>query len=51
MTVDSATATTVPNPNTYVASLNSVTTTTSLSSSFIKTSLSLIAIIIMGLFF
>jgi hypothetical protein len=51
MTVDSATATTVPNPNTYVASLNSVTTTTSLSSSFIKTSLNLIAIIIMGLFF
>ena len=51
LTVDSATATTVPNPNIYIDSLNSATVKTTISSSFVQMSLSLIMVMIFGLLF
>jgi hypothetical protein len=51
LTVDSATATSVPNPNTYIDSLNSATVKTTISSSFVQMSLSLIMVMIFGLLF
>ena len=51
LTVDSATATTVPNPNTYVSSLQTATTNTALNSSYLKTSLIFMSYVIISLFF
>jgi hypothetical protein len=53
MTVDSATATKIPDANIYVQNLNSVTTTTALStgSSYVCISFSVMIIAIFGLFF
>ncbi len=51
LTIDSATATTVPNPNSYVSNLNTVTDDTSLGASFMNFSVTLFIIVIIGLFF
>ena len=51
LTIDSATAATVPNPNSYVSNLNSVTAQVSLGASFMNLSFGLFVIVILGLFF